>query len=260
MGSRIDPELAALEAGLRPAVRVSVDPEQAEEVAGRFRSRGLPLVWARAPASVGGRPVSLMYVGLTLRDAEAARDAEAGCLPGAQATAPNLEDHRALGIALGFPRCCVDAYCARLARGLEALAEDYLAARDAWVARPHPWLNQLLLACGVRLVTFYPCRYDCASALAYARAVMEAIRGRDEEAARDLGRDLSRAVAIAPSGARALVELAGGAVAGARGALDEHDSRLAAAITGGAVGPDGAIAGSGAPPALVVDFAAGARG
>ena len=76
-----------------------------------------------------------------------------------------------LGALLGYPACCVDAFVAQRARHDNSL-NRYLTAARTSAPGPWPWeLNELHL----RLVAFYPCRYDCPDALAIARATVAAI-------------------------------------------------------------------------------------
>lgn len=267
----VDPELWALLAGLKPAIRVTTAPERADEVAARFRARGLAVIPAAAPVPLGGRPTVILYVARAAAEAALVRDAEAPVLPGhaSGAAAADLAAHREVGRRLGFPRCCVEAFGARLSHGVDrlpdgpaGLAEDYVAARAAWVPRPDPRLNNLLFAARLKLISFYPCRYDCAVALRFAAAVHDLVQRRQPAAADALLAALSAPVVIAPTNARARVTLAAdGTIARAEPPRDPAgrvvaaaDELLAAALPGGAVAPDGAVAGPGAPPAWLVPF------
>lgn len=267
----VDAELLALLAGLKPAVRVTAAPDGAAAVIARYRARGLAVVPAAEPVILGGRPTAILYVARAEADAALVRDAEAPVLPGHAGSGRSARDaHLEVGRRLGFPRCCVEAFCARVERGVDrlpgpgprGLAEDYVAARDAWVARPDARINNLLFAVRMKFVSFYPCRYDCAVAARYAQAVHDAIAHAQPDAARAIRDALSRAIAIAPSNARAVVTLAAdGKIERAEAPRDPAgraaapaDEAFAASLAGAVVQADGAIAGAGAPAAWLVPF------
>lgn len=265
--ARMDVEWVAYAAGLKPAIRRTVDPAQAGASEARMRAAGAVVLRARETAVFGAREEVVLYVAPTEGAAAALRDAEATVLPGRVTAADIPAAHRAVGRALGFPACCVDAFCARVARGVDRLvaggpggfAEDYVAARSAWVPRPDARVNPLLMRAGAQLVSFYPCRFDCPAAVAQAEALRGVIAARSAEAAGSLMATLSRSVVIAADGARAQVIL-DGAWRVERAAGDEA---LAGALAGATVEAQGAVRGGGAvrgEPAWCVDFGWSARG
>ena len=255
--ARMDVEWVAYTAGLKPALRRTVDPARAEEVAARMRASGAVVLRARETAVFGAREEVVLYVAPTERDAEALRDAEASVLPGRVRAADPSGAHRAVGRALGFPACCVDAFCARVARGVDrlvargpgGLSEDYVAARAAWVPRPDARVNPLLMRVGAQLVSFYPCRFDCPAAVAQASALLDEVGRRSPEAARALMAALSRSVVVAADGARAQVVLeASGrvlrvAAPSREGRAAPEDEALAAALSDATVGETGEVRG-----------------
>jgi hypothetical protein len=86
----------------------------------------------------------------------------------------------ALGELFGYPRCCIDAFVAQGDRSSNTL-NRYLTAARTGGDGPWPWLlNDLHL----RLIAFYPCRYDCAAARAVATATLDAIAGAEVAALR----------------------------------------------------------------------------
>lgn len=265
----VDTELAALTAGLKPAMRVTAPPEEADAIVARYRARGLRVVRAAEIVPIGGRAAVILYVARAERDAILLCDAEAPTLRARPEDGANAGAHREIGRRLGFPRCCVEAFCDRVERGVDVLpggsrvsSEDYVAARDAWVPRPDARINNLLFAARVKLVSFYPCRYDCAIAIRFAQAVLDAVARAQPDAARALCDALSRPIAIAPSNARAVVALAAdGTIARAEAPRDPNgrvvspaDEALAASLTGAVVTDGSAIEGTGAPPAWLVSF------
>ncbi|MFT3769686.1 MAG: hypothetical protein QM820_29975 [Minicystis sp.] len=271
-GESVDPELVALLAGLKPAIRVTASPDRAGEVAAKYRARGLKVVEAAEVVSIGGRKVVILYVARAEAHAILVRDAEARVLPGRVVTdtAADREAHREVGRRLGFPRCCVEAFCTRVERGVDrlasggpgGLAEDYVAAREAWVERPDARVNNLLFAARIKLVSFYPCRYDCAVAIRFAQAVHEAIARVQPGAAHVLLDALAQPIAIAPSNARAMVMLGDdGRIARAEAPRDPAgqvvspaDEAFAASIAGAMVKAGGEIEGASVPPAWLVPF------
>jgi hypothetical protein len=259
----VDVELAALVAGLKPAVRVSATEPDASAAAARLERAGAHVVRARGFIPSEARPRELLYASLDPRVAAELREVEeptlaAPCLLSRSEMAARL---RRTGQLLGYPACCVETFVRRSSEELElppSVAEVYRAARSAWVERPHALLNTLLRPLRLQLVSHEPCRFDCAPSLAYARACLAAVSRRDAGAACALERDLARAVVVAPSGARALAVVEGGRIASARpaGAQEPDDSSLSAAVAGRVVGARGAVEGAGAPPPLLVDFGA----
>lgn len=260
MKGSIDTEWVAFLAGRKPALRRTIDPGQVDALEARLRAAGACVVRAAEAAVFGGRAQVVVYAAKTLVEAEALREAEATLLPGTRAYVSGagesqLARHREVGARLGFPACCVEAFCRRLTRGVDTLAdgsarglaEDYVAVRDAWVARADARLNHLLFRARVQLVSFYPCRYDCAEAVAYADGVLDAVRARHgDEAAQEIVLALSGALVIAPDGARARVRLDpyDATVWGAEAATeDPRDAPFARATVNKHVRDDGAVEG-----------------
>jgi hypothetical protein len=161
---------------------------------------------------------AIVYIARTPAAARALRGHERSILPGrgVRHLGPDeLAAHRRLGAALGFPACCIDAYLARVARGVTTTAagehahEDYVAAAEAAAASATliPWVNMFPLGDAATWLSHVPCRFDCEASVTYAAGVSEAFARRDPAAAADIDRQLSRDVGILRDGAR--VELAG---------------------------------------------------
>lgn len=270
--ARIDVEWVAFTAGLKPAVRRTVDPARVAEVEARMRADGAAVCRAEAPAILGGRLVEVLYASHDLIAAQVLRDEESTVLPGRGSSSPDdAGRHRAVGRALGFPPCCVEAFVGRLVRGVDRLreggpggfAEDYVALRETWVPRPDARVNPFLMRAQAQLVSFYPCRLDCSAAVVLATAVLAAVGRRDPAAARALGATLGRAVVLDPAGARAQVILdAHGVVVRAaapslEGRAEARDEDFARSLSGTRVGPEGAVHGpfTMAEPPWCADFA-----
>jgi len=216
---RLDIEWLAMKAGIKRANRISVDPGRADDVELRARRDGFSTV--RSPRVVefpGRAPTSILYVSRDEAHARAVAEAEAPLLPPRNARLPLDEAlifHARLGQLLGFPACCVEEFGIRLGRGITARHDGRLAHEDFVAAeaavekslRPLARLNDLSADRHMRIVTFYPCRYDCPVAADYAAAVFAAAIETDEVAATDLRRALLGEMHIGVDGTRGLAAL-----------------------------------------------------
>lgn len=189
-------ERLAMQVGIKPAMRGAGD--DVEAAAARLRARGL---FVEVDAEAG-----LFYAARSEAGARALRDAERPIRPWGPPRPPDaevLDAHRTLGRLLGFPRCCVDAFLVRLARGVTVRAdgshaeERVIAVEDA-LARSEAILGRLNVCVPDRLVPFEPCRFDCALASRYAGALFAAYSARAPAAAERLHHALMRPVLVAP--------------------------------------------------------------
>lgn len=210
----LDVEWIAMQAGLKPGNRVSIAADRAGEVEARARRHGLAVV--RGPDGVefpGRPPVAILYLARDADYARAMAAAEAPLLPPDNRALDRdreLELHTRFGALLGFPACCVAEFCARLRRGITSRPdgsyghEDFVAAEHASRASRQflGRLNDLSPDRRARLVTFYPCRYDCEAAAAYAAGVFAAAEALDAVAAAALRAALLGEMRIAADGAR----------------------------------------------------------
>ncbi|MCB9574425.1 MAG: hypothetical protein H6709_20275 [Kofleriaceae bacterium] len=207
-GPPYPPEWLALLEGLKPGLRLWRSAARARAEAEAGRSRGLA-----AELTPLGDADAIVYLARTPAAARALRDLETSILPG---TTPRsftdavAAQHLALGLALGFPRCCVDAYLARLARGVTRARdgatahEDFVAADDirSRSARLWPRLNTFARLRGARWLSHDPCRFDCAPSRRYADDLAVAFTRRAPAAAADIDRHLARDVAVLRDGDR----------------------------------------------------------
>jgi hypothetical protein len=243
-----DVELVALHAGLRRVIRLTLNVREIAQATERLERTGLIVRVERAPTDRDGERHDLVLVARTVADAQAALDAE------------RSEDVRALGALLGFPACCVEVF-ARRAGYAEGVGQQYEGAVAAWVPRPSPRLNNLLFGLGVRFISFEPCRYDCAAALATADAIAAALGQVSPETLARFDAQLARPVAIDPGDARAIVELEGTTISGAHAipsvsgrAPGERAERLAQRLLGRRVTDDGTTDLPADDPVRVLDF------
>ncbi|MCS6797071.1 MAG: hypothetical protein NZ898_00840 [Myxococcota bacterium] len=180
----VSPERVAFELGLKPALRLYAEPSDAEQLQRSLLAAGHAV--EVQPLSSGKR---LVYVARTARDALRLRALESTILPGgpSRPAARNvLEAHRALGLALGYPSCCVEAFVGRVQRDVRrardgSLAHEDFVAIEAAASNSrahHAWLNPVPLDGGSTVVSFYPCALDCEAALALARELFAAFRSR----------------------------------------------------------------------------------
>jgi hypothetical protein len=212
------PEWLALLDGLKPGLRLWRDDARALAELRAAERRGLAT--ARTPLPPGPRgPQSIIYLARTPAAARALQALEAAILPTrgvAALTAADVEQHRGLGAALGYPACCIDAFVGRLGRGVTRLAdgssahEDFVAVAEA-VARSramHARLNMFPRDHGSTWLSHVPCGFDCALSIAYAAALRAAFAVREPAAAIALDAALAEPVAITRDGARVAPELA----------------------------------------------------
>jgi hypothetical protein len=196
-------------AGAKPRVRITVPAEELERTARHYRSAGGAVRTLDRTVTVRGKQVAVLYAAREQQAAIELRDLEAEFFRAQERNATREEQHRfdaRIGELLGYPPCCVEAFCAR-ARPVEGVADAFRAARAAWLPRPYARLNNTLLPMGRSLISFEPCAYDCAAALAVAERIAEALDMIDTEARRALDEVLARAVLVHPSGLRAWIEI-----------------------------------------------------
>jgi len=218
---RLDIEWIAMKAGIKPANRISIDAGHADEIEVRARREGFAAVRGPHVVEFPGRPPAvILYVAHDEAYALALSRAEAPLLPPENAGLSLDEEqrlHAQLGQLLGFPICCVEEFGIRLRRGItsrldgSSAHEDFVAAEAAarrsqkFLAR----LNDLSPDRRVRIVTFYPCRYDCPLASAYAAAAFAAAVEVDPVAAAELRTALLGEMHIGVDGTRGRDALAG---------------------------------------------------
>ncbi len=244
----VDTEGLALRAGAKPGLRISADALGAPDIAARYQSFGCSVALAHARVGRDRRPRVLIYVAPSAQAAIGLRAAEHHLLE------PHLSDRdrafftRELGLRLGYPACCVDAFADRILRGSGRLHagdrdrhdDDFVAASDGWVARPDWRLNSLLMRQRARLISFTPCRLDCPAAQAQAAVIHRLVREHASAAAPVLEDMLQRPLVIGPTGARAWVHHADHRITAAEAPRELPDGPTAADDLGHARGWIGA--------------------
>lgn len=248
-----DTERYAVLAGVKPALRRSAPWGRGDALEASLRGAGLAVSRAPAPVDFGHGPSALVYASRDPARARALRDLEVASLAVREAHPRQAaRDNRAIGLSLGYPGCCVDAFCERLIARRPDGAPTWVAARAAWTPRPRSRLNNLVAATEPVLVTFEPCSYACGAALAYADAVAAALAAVDEASLARLDDALDDDVAVHRSGAVFHVTLSATEPRVVRAACDRRGgSARAASLVGEAMGPDGRVG----DDVLVLDFA-----
>jgi hypothetical protein len=166
-------EVWAFRAGVKPVAFLTVDPVEADHVAARFapahvERRARRVEVGSQDAWVDDRARGVEKVELYIaRDAALARRAahlQADGDPGGA-----VEE---LGTLMGYPPCCVAAFAAQPDRGNNTVNRYASAARTD--GAPWYWeLNNL----GETVIPFFPCRYRCPAARAWAQAVLQQMEG-----------------------------------------------------------------------------------
>ena len=186
----------ALELGLKPMLRELIAVPDLDAARTRFERDGFaveisPMVvgathdgWLGRPESREGtardagddrRPV---YVG---HDRERLRQAVEAEL------ARTLEGARTLGLLLGYPACCVEAF---VSAGRDRRAQRLWAAAAGRTEGPFAARLNALDHAVFSYVSWFPCRFDCAPSLALADALATEIERRHPELVRAIDRAL----------------------------------------------------------------------
>jgi hypothetical protein len=98
----------------------------------------------------------------------------------AQEAAEAAVDDRALGTLLGYPDCCIDAYCSRRASFARGFDPVFRAGPGPW-----PWWSNVLLgAFGLLALSHFPCRPDCGHSRDIALRQWRELLAYDERFAR----------------------------------------------------------------------------
>ena len=202
------PEWLAFEAGLKAAIRV-VLPQHANLAAleQRVHARSWGFFAPEHALEFTGGDQHLAYVARDDAAARALADAERASMCDDREERARRNAH--VGRLLGYPGCCADAFAERMRRGVTTCLdgttahEDYAAAEAAarasgtFLGR----LNNLLPdRAHPRLITWYPCRYDCPASAEFAAALMGVLRDRTPDLAAAWSRALVTRCGVDRSG------------------------------------------------------------
>ncbi len=256
--TRVDTELQAVLAGIKPVIRLSTEAADEEAFVARYATFGLVTCSADGTFihedGTHSRRMRLIYVARDLETAERVRAVEAKTFVPYTDLNARAAEYRDLGMALGYPRCCVDSYVARVVLDPESemggkdLTEPYVVARGGWVPDPAWELDHFLFETGNALISFTPCTYRCQVALDVARRILAYVERVSPLGAARIRRRLSTDLVIGRQGARVMVDLVDGMIVAAhprRTALGAFvhrlDHELVAQIVGHPVGDDGRV-------------------
>lgn len=250
-----DAERWAVVAGVKPALRRTVGRDEADAVMRRLERDGLRCARLGRATWLEGGGRDIVYAAREAITAVELRELEAALLSEIDARidpARNAALNRELGARLGYPGCCVDAFCDRLRRlGDGAVGSPrYEAARDAWVARPSARLNDQLRAEGLSLVSFEPCRYDCEAARGVADRVAGALADVHAPSLAAIDELLRRDVVVEPGGAVAWARVSEGRVRD----VEPWGGGAAPRVAGCAVTGAGRVADGRSPAPLLLSF------
>ena len=273
--NRIDPEWLGLKANLRPAIRLTVEPSWVEEVSKVFTKMDATVLQSEGPVVIDHRTVRILYIGKDEAVLNELRTAEWPLFdhPEKLTVQDKIDRHLIIGRCLGFPSCCVEAFCEWSGRGVGSLevggpivaSEPYVSAYEARVPNPNPLLNDQLEQMRLRLITFSPCTYDCQEAGSFAQKLLKAIEEfHGAEAAENLVAQLSRPTAIGKHGQRAWIQTSSStprtiieaeALPGPEGRPpDSRDVNFAKALKGQPIDSDGFVEDGESPATLCLFF------
>ncbi|MEM9194264.1 MAG: hypothetical protein AAGF12_34125 [Myxococcota bacterium] len=209
-----DTELLALRLGVKPALRRAVPKDDVDGAAARATAEGFVARRLGVLQEHDGVVCDILAIARDETRAERVLALERQMRALGKDTASAAPIAQALGEALGYPPCCVEAHVRRVAAGTSTEDAPFEAVREAQVEAPDWRLNDLLLGEGVGLVTFEPCRFDCRAALEYATPIATEL-GRRGALAR-LESKLAIPVGVSPRFARAELRLEGRVIVDAR--------------------------------------------
>jgi hypothetical protein len=156
-------EDVALLAGLKPLVLRELPQEEATARAEFFQQRGL-CAHVTSPGGARATPTARLIAGRNEAQVGEAAELLARGLP-------TPREHRRLGSLLGYPPCCVSAFCEH--------PDDDRARMEQAASRTrppgNPWLN-VLDPWGFRLISWDPCTFQCALSSTYADRLESLLR------------------------------------------------------------------------------------
>jgi len=170
--------ILAVEAGVRSCGRIVVDAPDAARQVELLRRQGLRTAEVPVPAALRDRDAGAGVRGAGLHHVFFSRGGEAETAAALQVRYARSQEGdapldaagfgRALGLLLGYPECCIDAFTAA---GPDATTTELLAA--AWERSTvfHGSLNVLDPVSPFTLVPHLPCRFDCPASLDLAGRV-----------------------------------------------------------------------------------------
>ncbi|MEM9073306.1 MAG: hypothetical protein AAGE52_32675 [Myxococcota bacterium] len=234
-----DLELLAVLAGIKPALRLSVEQTEVAEVIARLTRHELSVHRNARIALHDGIPCEIVCASKDPAHSRRLAELERTLhdLSSAEVKA-KLSIIRDIGQLLGYPACCIEAHARRFLASPGELSV-FGAANDAWCPAPRYRLNQILAGHVRPLISFEPCRFDCEPASERANAVAEELATRDPRALTQLENALRQPIVIHRNGARGYAVVRDQSVVDARpverthrGSVTEEDRQALATLRG----------------------------
>lgn len=94
----------------------------------------------------------------------------------------DMKDNRRFGLTLGYPECCVDFFARRFSQDHHYDLVPDIASHDRGYL---PLLNYACRHFDYRLLSHFPCRWDCESSYGLALQTLQALRRHDPELAQE---------------------------------------------------------------------------
>lgn len=265
---RVNTEWLALCAGLKPGLRIATDAGAVGSIVDRYRTAGFHVLLDNGRVGIEGRARILVYVAREAREAAALRSIERLIMAPEASPRSKATFTREFGLRLGYPSCCVESFARRTERGggrfqpddRDRVDPDFVHAHEANVDQPDWRINNLLMRQFASLISFAPCRFDCARAVDQAAEILALVRKHAPAAEQSLEAMMRRALAIDPSGRRVWVQVTDARVTdawppgGMPGSLVDVGNAEAAVQCVGAIVADGRLCGLGEPRPIVLSF------
>ena len=180
-------QLRSLFAGIKPACRLSLTTDELRECLPYLESSGCAIAIGESPSrpvafaqmspqrrqEVSARPRVRVYLAKTTADAARLAKLESGPV-----------DYHAVGLALGYPTCCVEAATQNDQLSFDEASGTWrqtnlnvtaVQASTAADFRCNQFLveSELYNSAPLSAVAHYPCRLDCSETVAVAQSVLE---------------------------------------------------------------------------------------
>ena len=177
-----DGDWIAFQLGIKPVIREFISTPHLQRLQQRCEHHGWALKTLEAPMSENRltgqfmkkkKPPAeqsrnfLVYIGKDRKRLRAIRDIDIDLLASGYLRKwfKSSQAHRQTGALLGYPSCCIEAFCACLEDNRKLLQRSHKRTSSF-----HPLLNTLSLSM-FHYVCWTPCRFDCEASLSFAKQV-----------------------------------------------------------------------------------------
>ena len=182
--SRIDPEFIAFQEGLKPAIRIALDPCETKKINPHFVNYCV----VSKEAIIRGKKQIIYYISRSYKYSRKLMQAEAPSLSKSLLITKRVKrlSLEETGLLLGYPICCVKAFAERSEiikfklrmKVFSKNSYDYELIKMAACDRPSWYINNLLRTYVRPIISFEPCSYDCSYAIDYAKRIFDIIKGK----------------------------------------------------------------------------------